>query len=102
MNMQLRQCFSRAKPFRLRKARNCQILSGFFYFQKSQTCSKKARISKSGVKKDKMAHLAMSMSNLILYVDKGGYSLNSKMVPTELLPEIAKYTLPFNNTVISA
>jgi len=49
-----------------------------------------------------MAHLAMSMSNLILYVDKGGYSLNSKMVPTELLPEIAKYTLPFNNSVISA
>jgi len=32
-------------------------------------------------------------------VDKGGYSLNSKIVPGELFPEMAKYTLPFNNSV---
>jgi len=31
MNMQFRQCFAWAKPFRLKKARTTQILSGFFW-----------------------------------------------------------------------
>jgi len=30
-------------------------------------------------------------------LDKGGFSSNSKIVPAELLPLMAKYTLPFNN-----
>jgi len=36
MNMQLRQCFSRAKLFRLKKSQilSGQILSGFFLFPK--------------------------------------------------------------------
>ena len=41
-----------------------QILSGFFYFQKSQRCSKKARISKSGFKKAKLATLLRSLKFL--------------------------------------
>jgi len=35
----------------------------------------------------------------MLYVDKGGYSSNGKIIPAELLPLLAKYTLPFNNSV---
>jgi len=35
-----------------------QIVSGFFFLQKSQRCSKKARISKSGFKKAKLATLS--------------------------------------------
>ena len=58
MNMQLQQCFSRAKPFWLKKARKSQILSGFFYFQKKRTVLKKARIFKSGFEKAKLATLA--------------------------------------------
>jgi len=57
MNMQLRQCFSRDKPFRLQKS---LILPVFFFIStKSQRCSKKTRISKSGFKdkKSKMATL---------------------------------------------
>jgi len=61
MNMQFRQCFSRAKPFRLKKARKSQILSVFFYFQKSQRCSKKPRILKSGFKKATLATLIMAV-----------------------------------------
>ena len=49
MNMQLRQCFARAKLIRLKIS--------FSYFQKSQRCSKKARISKYGFKKVKLATL---------------------------------------------
>jgi len=37
MNMQLRQCFARSKPFRLKKS---QILSGFLISKKKQKCSK--------------------------------------------------------------
>jgi len=51
MNMQLMQCFTRAKPFQLKKS---QILSSFFDFQKSffgfqekPNMLKEARISKS-------------------------------------------------------
>jgi len=36
-----------------------------------------------------------------LYVDKGGNSSNCKIVPAELLPLIAKYTLPFSKCVKS-
>jgi len=57
MNMQLRQCFSRAKLFQLKKVKKSQVLSVFFFLisKKSQRCSKKARISKSGFKTAKLA-----------------------------------------------
>jgi len=54
MNMQLWQCFSRAKLFRLKKARFCLA---FFDFQKNPKAFKNARISKSGFKKAKLATL---------------------------------------------
>jgi len=57
MNMQLRQCFARAKLIRLKISQKKPDFSGFSYFQKSQRCSKKARISKSGFKKAKLATL---------------------------------------------
>jgi len=38
MNLQLRQCFTKAKPFQLKKARFCLAL---FYFQKSQSIQKR-------------------------------------------------------------
>jgi len=46
MNIQLRQCFARAKPFRLKKKQNrkSEILSGFLISKKGQWCSKEARI----------------------------------------------------------
>jgi len=50
MNMQLRQCFSRAKPFRLKKAKFCLALN-----QEKPEVFKKARSSKSGFKKAKFA-----------------------------------------------
>jgi len=34
MNMQLRQCFARGKPFRLKKSQKKQILFGVFENQK--------------------------------------------------------------------
>ena len=41
MNTQLRQCFARAKPFRVKKIKKkSQILTGIFDFQKSQLCQK--------------------------------------------------------------
>jgi len=45
--MKLRQCFVRAKPFRL-----------FLIFKKSESFSKKAGISKSGFKKAELATLS--------------------------------------------
>jgi len=48
MNMQLRQCFARAKPIRLKTR---QKMSEFFgFFSKKAKGVKKARISKSGLK----------------------------------------------------
>jgi len=57
--------FSRAKLFRLKKARFClkkkpdfvRFCLTFLISEKSQRCSKNARISKSGFKKDKLATL---------------------------------------------
>jgi len=60
MNMQLRQCFARAKPIRLKMSQKNPEkpdFSGFFISKKSQRCSKKARISKSGFRKAKLATL---------------------------------------------
>jgi len=37
-----------------------------------------------------------------LYVWTNVHSLNNKIVPEELFPEMAKYTLPFSNSVKSA
>ena len=37
----------------------------------------------------------------IEYVGKGGYSLNSKIIPAKLSLLIAKYTPPFNKSVKS-
>jgi len=59
MNMQLRQCFDRAKPFRLRKARKNQIFFWLFLFPIKAKGVKKARISKSGFKKAKLATLPL-------------------------------------------
>jgi len=58
MNTQLRQCFARAKPFWLKKARNSQILSGFFISKKAKVLQK-ARISKSSFEKTKLATLVV-------------------------------------------
>jgi len=57
MNMQLRQCFARAKPIRLKISKKNTDFSGFFISKKSQKCSKKSRISKSGFKKAKLVTL---------------------------------------------
>jgi len=57
MNMQLRQCFARAKPIRLKIRQKKPDFSDIFISIKSQRCSKKARISKSGFKKTKLATL---------------------------------------------
>jgi len=43
MNMQLRQCFVRATPFRLKKARKSLILSDFFVFQKKPKAFKRGQ-----------------------------------------------------------
>jgi len=51
MNMQLRQCFARAKPILLKTSQKKPDFSDIFISKKSQRCSKKARISKSGFKK---------------------------------------------------
>jgi len=58
MNTQLRQCFARAKPFRLKKVRNSQILSGFFISEKSQRCYKKPEF-KTSFEKAKLATLVV-------------------------------------------
>jgi len=48
--------FFQSQAFPLKKSRKSQILSGFFHFQKkSEVFKKKARISKSGFKKAKLA-----------------------------------------------
>ena len=39
--------------------------------------------------------------NSMLYVDKGGYSWNGKIVPAEIFPLMSKYTLPFHKSVKS-
>jgi len=51
MNMQLRLCFARVKPIRLKISQKNMDFSGFFYFQKKLKVFKKARMSKSGFKK---------------------------------------------------
>jgi len=55
MNMQLRQRFARAKPFRLKK---CQILSGFFDFQKKQKVLKNSQNLKTWFQKIQIDNLA--------------------------------------------
>jgi len=47
MSMQLRQCFARAKRFRLKKARKNEILSGFFISKKAKGVQKKPESKKS-------------------------------------------------------
>jgi len=42
MNLQLRQCFTRAKSFRPKKARKSQTLSGFLISKKAKDVQKKA------------------------------------------------------------
>jgi len=56
MNMELRHCFSRAKPFPLKRARFCLVFFWFF-FSKKPKVFKKARISKFGFKKSDLATL---------------------------------------------
>jgi len=55
MNMQLRQCFARAKPIRLKISQKKTYFSGFFISKKNPMGLKKNRISKSGVKKARLA-----------------------------------------------
>jgi len=57
MDMQLRQCFARAKPIRLKISRKKPDFSVFLISIKSQRCSKSAIISKSGFKKAYLATL---------------------------------------------
>jgi len=57
MNMQPRQCFARAKPTRLKISQKKPDFSDFFISKKSQGVQKKARISKFGFKKAKLATL---------------------------------------------
>jgi len=69
--MQLRQCFSRAKPFRLKKkTEKARFFLTFFDFQKSQKRSKKVRISKSGFKKAKLATLLRCITCQDVYVQQ--------------------------------
>ena len=64
MDMQLRQCVSRSKPFRLKKSqKKSDFVWLFFISKKSQRCSKKARISKYGFKKAKLATLNPSIND---------------------------------------
>jgi len=57
MNMHLRQCSARVKPFRLKKS---QILSGFFWFPKKNNCVTKIQLfSKSDFQKAKLATLIL-------------------------------------------
>ena len=66
MNMQLRQCISKAKPFRLKKkTEKARFCLAFFDFQKCQRCSKKARISEPGFKKAKLATLLSAQSSVL-------------------------------------
>jgi len=53
MNMQLRQCFARAKPIRLKISLKKARFFCFFIPKKSKVF-KKARISKSGFEKAKL------------------------------------------------
>ena len=57
MNMQLRQCFARAKPIRVKISQKKPDFSDIFISKQSQRCSKKSRTSKSGFKKAKLATL---------------------------------------------
>jgi len=62
MNTQLRQCFSRAKSCRPKKSqKKPDFVWLFLICKKSQRCSKKSRISKSGFKKAKLATLFNSL-----------------------------------------
>jgi len=58
MNMQLKQCFSKSKPLLLKKSqKKPDFVCIFFNFPKKPKVFKKARISKSGLKKAKLATL---------------------------------------------
>jgi len=57
MNMQFRQCFAGAKPFRLKKSQKIFKKR----FSKKAKCVNKARILKSGFKKAKLATLRKGM-----------------------------------------
>ena len=46
-------------------------------------------------------HLVASNTNSTLYVESGQSWMHSKIVPAGLLPLMAKYTLPFNQSVKS-
>ena len=57
MNMHLKQCFARAKPFRLKKRPD---FDWYFDLKKKPSTSKKAWISKFGFKNAKLATLHMT------------------------------------------
>jgi len=46
-------------------------------------------------------YLTTSNTNSTIHVGEGGYSVNSKLDPAELLLVIAKYLLPFYKSVKS-
>jgi len=56
MNMQLRQCFARAKPIRLKISQKKPDFFAFFISKKTKVF-KKSRFSKSGFKKAKLVTL---------------------------------------------
>jgi len=57
VDMQLRDCFARAKPFRPKKSQKKSDFVWFFLIYKKAKSVEKARISKSGFKKGKLATL---------------------------------------------
>jgi len=57
MNMQLRQCFARAKPIRLKLSEIKPDFSDLLFPNKAKGLQKNNRISKSGFKKAKLATL---------------------------------------------
>jgi len=57
MNMQLRQCFARAKPIQLKIMLEKPDFSGFFISKKAKVVQKATRILKSGFKKAKLTTL---------------------------------------------
>jgi len=69
MNIQLRQCFARAKPFRLKKKQNrkSEILSGFLISKKDNGVQKKPEFN-SGFKKAKLATLINNSASSFLLI----------------------------------
>jgi len=78
MNMVLRQCFARVKPFRPKKSYENQDFVWLFQFSKTSKCIKKARISKSGFNNTKLATMlkrsTQQINNPLFFLSASGWS----------------------------